>query len=85
MSEDAAKTPSSDIPPPLSPNLATLTPRVDALREKLVKDRIGSSARKARHLIPINLHWIRELPHDLNTFNYRRESLWIELTWRPLF
>jgi len=33
---------------PSSPNLATLTPRVDALREKLAKDRVASSARKER-------------------------------------
>jgi hypothetical protein len=50
MEEDAHSTPTSttSAAAPLSPNIATLTPRVDALREKLAHDRMASSARKER-------------------------------------
>lgn len=50
MEEDAHSTPTSttSATAPLSPNIATLTPRVDALREKLAHDRMASSARKER-------------------------------------
>lgn len=47
MSDDAHSTPVQG-EAPKSPSLATLTPRVDALREKLAKDRMASSGRKER-------------------------------------